>query len=239
MLSLKEALAESVNSVTAYLMKQFGPQAVINIVRKMGITAPIEPFPAICLGTPDISVYEMTGAYSTFANKGVWTEPVFLTRIEDKNGVVLQEFVPKKIEALSEETAYVTLNLLQGVVQFGTSVRLRYKYGISYPVAGKTGTTQNQSDGWYMGITPDLVTGVWVGCEDRSVHFRTTHLGQGANTALPIWALYMKRVYADKEINLYTGEFEKPEGKLSIELDCSKYEKSNPVQQQEQGGFGF
>jgi len=239
MLSLKEALAESVNCVTAYLMKQFGPQAVINIARKMGITAPIDPFPAICLGTPDLSVFEMTGAYSTFANKGVWTEPIFLTRIEDKNGVVLQEFVPKKVEALSEETAYVTLSLLQGVVQFGTSMRIRFRYGLLNPIAGKTGTTQNQSDGWYMGVTPDLVSGVWVGCEDRAIHFRTTNLGQGANTALPIWALYMKRVYADKDINLYQGDFEKPEGKLSIELDCSKYEKTNPNHQTDPGGFGF
>jgi penicillin-binding protein 1A len=239
MLSLKEALAESVNSVTAYLMKQFGPQAVINVARKMGITAPIEPFPAICLGTPDLSVYEMTGAYSTFANKGVWTEPIFLTRIEDKNGVVLQEFVPKKVEALSEETAYVTLSLLQGVVQFGTSMRLRFKYGLSNPIAGKTGTTQNQSDGWYMGITPDLVSGVWVGCEDRSIHFRTTHLGQGANTALPIWGLYMKKVYADKDLNISQGNFERPQGKLSIELDCSKYKKGNATQQLDPGGFGF
>lgn len=236
MLSLKEALAESVNCVTAFLMKEFGPKAVVEIARKMGITSPIDPFPAICLGTPDISVYEMVGAYSTFANKGVWTEPVFLTRIEDKSGVVLQEFVPKKVEALSEETAYVTLSLLKGVVEFGTGMRLRFKYGLSNPIAGKTGTTQNQSDGWFMGITPDLVSGVWVGCEDRSIHFRTTYLGQGANTALPIWGLYMKKVYDDKTINLSQSDFEKPEGKLSIELDCSKY---NNAQQNDGNAIKF
>jgi penicillin-binding protein 1A len=223
MLSLKEALAESINSVTAFLMKEFGPKAVVEIARKMGITSPIDPFPAICLGTPDISVYEMVGAYSTFANKGVWTEPVFLSRIEDKGGIVLQEFVPKKVEALSEETAYVTLSLLKGVVEFGTGMRLRFKYGLANPIAGKTGTSQNNSDGWFMGITPDLVSGVWVGCEDRAIHFRTTHLGQGANTALPIWGLYMKKVYDDKTIGLSQADFEKPEGKLTIELDCSKY----------------
>jgi penicillin-binding protein 1A len=217
-------------------MKEFGPKAVVEIARKMGITSPIDPFPAICLGTPDISVYEMVGAYSTFANKGVWTEPVFLTRIEDKSGVVLQEFVPKKVEALSEETAYVTLSLLKGVVEFGTGMRLRFKYGLSNPIAGKTGTSQNQSDGWFMGITPDLVSGVWVGCEDRSIHFRTTYLGQGANTALPIWGLYMKKVYDDKTINLSQSDFEKPEGKLTIELDCSKY---NNAQQNDGNAIKF
>lgn len=239
MLSLKEALAESVNCVTAYLMKQFGPQAVIQLARKMGITSPMDPYPAICLGTPDISVYEMTGAYATFANKGVWTEPVFLSRIEDKSGVVLQEFVPKKVEALNEETAYVTLSLLKGVVEVGTGVRLRYKYGLTHPIAGKTGTTQNQSDGWFVGITPDLVSGVWVGCEDRAVHFRTTELGQGANTALPIWALFMKKVYADSSIAISTSDFEKPLNKLSIELDCSKYSQSNQPENPGSGDFGF
>jgi penicillin-binding protein 1A len=238
MLMLKEALAESVNSVTAYLMKQFGPQAVIDVARKMGISSPIDPFPAICLGTPDLSVYEMVGAYSTFANKGVWTEPIFLTRIEDKNGVVLQEFVPRKIEALSEETAYVTLSLLQGVVQYGTGMRLRFRYNLTNPIAGKTGTTQNQSDGWFMGITPELVSGVWVGCEDRSIHFRTTQLGQGANTALPIWGLYMKKVYADEDLNVSKAEFERPPGKLSIELDCSKYNLNKPTLEN-MGDFGF
>jgi penicillin-binding protein 1A len=231
MLTLKEALAESVNSVSAYLMKEFGPKPMVEIARKMGITSPIDEVPSICLGTPDVSLFEMTGAYSTFANKGVWTEPIYITRIEDKNGMVLQEFVPRKVEAISEETAYLMINLMQGVVQGGTGARLRFKYGLSNPIAGKTGTTQNQSDGWFMGITPTLVSGVWVGCEDRSVHFRTTNLGQGANMALPIWALYMKKVYADKDINLYNGDFEKPEHPVSIETDCSKYEQSRKDKQ--------
>lgn len=229
MLTLKEALANSVNCISAYLMKQFGPQATIGVARKMGITSPIDPVPAICLGTPDISVYEMVGAYGTFANKGVWTQPVYITRIEDKNGLVLKEYVPRKVEAISEETAYLMLNLLQGVVQYGTSVRLRYKFGFTQPMGGKTGTTQEYSDGWFMGVTPDLVSGCWVGCEDRSIHFRTLTLGQGASMALPIWALYMKKVYADKSINLYQGEFEKPPGKLSVELDCSKYTEQNNI----------
>ncbi len=237
MLTLKEALAESVNSVSAYLMKQFGPKPMIEIARKMGITSPIDEVPSICLGTPDVSLFEMCGAYGTFANKGVWTEPIYITRIEDKNGMVLQEFVPRKVEAISEETAYLMLNLMQGVVQGGTGARLRFRFGLTNPIAGKTGTTQNQSDGWFMGITPTLVTGVWVGCEDRSVHFRTTSLGQGANTALPIWALYMKKAYADKDLNLFNGDFEKPEHPLSIETDCSKYEQDRK-DHQHNSGFG-
>lgn len=224
MLSLKEALANSVNCVSAYLMKQFGPEAVIQVARKMGITSPLDPYPSLALGTADVSVYEMVGAYSTFANKGVWTEPNYILRIEDKNGVVLQDFVPRKVEAISEETSYLMLNLMQGVTIFGTGARLRgSKYGFTNPIAGKTGTTQNQSDGWFMGITPELVAGCWVGCEDRSVHFRTTQLGQGANTALPVWGLFMKKVLADPDLNYSKGDFEKPEKPLGVELDCSKY----------------
>ncbi len=225
MISLKYGLAESVNCISAYLMKQFGPQAMIEIARKMGITSRIDAVPAICLGTPDVSVYEMVGAYSTFANKGVWTQPIYLTRIEDKNGNVLQDFVPRKVEAISEETAFLMLKLMEGVVQFGTGGRLRGEYKIPYPIAGKTGTTQNQSDGWFMGITPDLVSGCWVGCEDRIVHFRTLELGQGARTALPIWALYMKKIYADNLITISRGEFDAPEDALKVEFDCDKYEQ--------------
>lgn len=224
MLSLKEALANSVNCVSAYLMKQFGPDAVIQVARKMGITSPLEPFPSLALGTADVSVYEMVGAYSTFANKGVWTEPNYILRIEDKNGVVLQDFVPRKVEAISEETSFLMLNLMQGVTTFGTGARLRgSKYGFTNPIAGKTGTTQNQSDGWFMGITPELVAGCWVGCEDRAVHFRTTQLGQGANTALPIWGLFMKKVLADPDLNYSKGDFDRPEKPLGVEMDCSKY----------------
>lgn len=231
MLSLKEALANSVNCVSAYLMKQFGPQAMIQVAHKLGITSPIDPVPSICLGTADVSVFEMVGAYGAFANKGVWVEPTYILRIEDKNGVVLQDFVPRKVEAISEETAYLMLNLMQGVTQFGTGARLRgSKFGFTNPIAGKTGTTQNQSDGWFMGITPELVSGCWVGCEDRSIHFRTTQLGQGANTALPIWGYYMKSVYADPALNYSKADFEKPQKPLGVELDCSKYKnKGTPT----------
>lgn len=237
MLSLKEALAESINCISAYLMKQFGPEAVVQVARKMGITSPLDPYPSLALGTADVSVYEMVAAYSTFANKGVYTEPQYILRIEDKNGVVLQDFVPRKVEAISEETSYLMLNLMQGVTLFGTGARLRgSKYGFTNPIAGKTGTTQNNSDGWFMGITPELVSGVWAGCEDRAVHFRTTQLGQGANVALPVWGLYMKKVYADPTLNYSKGSFEAPEKPLGVELDCSKYK--NPVQQQN-GGDDF
>ncbi len=221
MMTLKEALAKSVNRVSAFLIKQFGPQAVINVARKMGITSPIDPYPSICLGTPDVSVYEMVGAYSTFANKGQWTEPIYITRIEDKNGNVIQEFLPKKVEAISEETAYLMINLLQGVVQHGTGAGL-YRYNLNAAIGGKTGTTQNHSDGWFIGVTPELVSGAWVGCEDRSVHFRSITLGQGASMALPIWGLYMQKVYADKKLKISKADFEKPPH-LDVETNCSKY----------------
>ena len=235
MMTLQEALAKSVNRITAYLMKQFGPQAVIDVARKLGITSPLEAVPSICLGTQDISVFEMVGAYSAFANKGVWTEPIYVTRIEDKKGNILQEFVPKKVDALSEETAYLMIKLLEGVVLHGTSASLRGRYKLKQPMAGKTGTTQNHSDGWYIGITPELVSGCWVGNEDRSAHFRSMEFGQGARMALPIWAFYMTKLYADKSIHISQGPFEKPKQKLSVEVDCDKYKEtgknSNPFQQ--------
>ncbi len=223
MITLKWALANSVNNVSAYLMKRFSPAAVINMARKMGITSPIDPVPALCLGTPDLSVYEMTGAMSTFANKGVYIEPIFITRIEDKNGNVIENFIPKQKEAMSDITAYLMTELMKGVVESGTGARLRYKFGLDAPIAGKTGTTQNNSDGWFMGITPALTTGVWVGGEVRSIHFRSITLGQGANMALPIWALYMKKVWADKSLNIPKNNFEKPSVDISDRIDCKKF----------------
>ena len=225
MITLKWALANSVNNVSAYLMKRFSPAAVINMARKMGITSPIDAVPAVCLGTPDLSVYEMTGAMSTFANKGVFIEPIFITRIEDKNGNVIENFIPKQKEAMNEVTAYLMIELMKGVVESGTGARLRYKFGLDAPIAGKTGTTQNNSDGWFMGITPSLATGVWVGGEVRSIHFRTITLGQGANMALPIWALYMKKVWADKTLNIPKNNFEKPVLDISDRIDCQKFKQ--------------
>lgn len=226
MVSLRLGLASSLNNVTAYVMKQLGPQPVVDLAHKMGITSHIDPYPSICLGTADVSLFDMVGAYSTFANKGVWTEPVYITRVEDKHGNILFERVAKKVDAISEETAYIMLYMLKGVTTLkgGTGLRLRgATYNIRYPVAGKTGTTQNQSDGWFIGITPDLVSGAWTGGEDRSIHFRTINLGEGANTALPVWAMYMNKMYADTSFKYSKGDFETPKKPLSIELDCSKY----------------
>jgi penicillin-binding protein 1A len=228
MMTLKEALAKSVNRISAYLIKQFGPKAVIEMARKMGITSPLSPYPSICLGVDDLSVYEMVGAYGTFANKGVWTEPIYITRIEDKNGNILEERLPRKVEAINEETAFLMTELLKGVtLGGGTAVSLRYKYKLNQSIAGKTGTTQNHSDGWFMGVTPELVSGCWVGCEDRSVHFRSLELGQGARMALPIWGLYMQKVYADKDLKIYQGDFEKPSTPVNVETDCSKYNQNS------------
>ena len=236
--TLKNALANSVNTVTARLIDKVGPQPVIDLAEKLGVTANVLPVPSIALGTPDLSVYEMVAAYSAFANKGVYTKPVMVTGIEDKNGTVLYQFTPKTRDVLSEEAAYVTVKLMEGVTQYGSGVRLRtsgaqdyrkeykeiitgYPYAFTNPIAGKTGTTQNQSDGWFMGMVPNLVTGVWVGAEDRAAHFKTITYGQGASMALPIWGIYMKSCYEDTELNISKGDFEEPL-ELSINVDCTK-----------------
>ena len=228
MVSLKEALAKSINVVTARLIDQTGFQAVRHLARQMGIVHPIPRDYTIALGTADLSLYEMTAAFSTFADKGIYNQPLAILRIEDKNGNPIYEAKPLTREVMSEETAYVMINLLEGVTQYGTGIRLRYRYGLGNPIAGKTGTTQNQSDGWFMGLTPDLVTGVWVGNENRAAHFENLHLGQGANTALPIWALYMKALYADPAVNISQGAFDPPENGVGIELDCQKYKSKKP-----------
>ena len=223
--TLKWALAQSNNWISAYLMNRFGPQAVITLARRMGVESPIDPVPAICLGVCDLKLMEMVGAMSTFANQAVYIKPMFITKIEDKNGNVIQRFAPEESEAMSEVTAYKMIELMKGVVQSGTGGRLRYYYKLNNPIAGKTGTTQRQSDGYFMGITPDLTTGVWVGAEDRSVHFRTTELGQGSRTALPIWALYMTKVYKDPSLHISQGDFPKPTTPgVDLNFDCDKYE---------------
>jgi len=230
-ITLKYALAQSNNWISAYLMNRFGPNAVIAQARRMGVESPIDPVPAICLGVCDLKLIEMVGAMSTFANQGVYIKPMFITRIEDKNGNVIQRFSPEESEAMSELTAYKMIELMKGVVQSGTGIRLRSTYGFTNPIAGKTGTTQKNSDGYFMGITPDLTTGVWVGAEDRSVHFRSTQLGQGSHTALPIWALYMKKVYADKTLNISQGDFPKPHAPgLDLNFDCDRYDNEEGVE---------
>jgi len=228
MITLKEALANSINWISAFLIKRYSPGPVVKVAHKMGIRSDIPEVYAICLGTPDLSLYEMVGAINSFANKGVYIEPIFVTRIDDKYGNTLATFVPKTQEAMSEETAFLMTSLMQGVVESGTGARLRGKYGLTNQIAGKTGTTDNNSDGWFMGFVPNLTTGVWVGCEDRSIHFRSTSLGQGANMSLPVWALYMKKVYADKSLNIRPADnFYKPSKELSVEIDCQKYNQQN------------
>lgn len=244
--TLKNALANSTNTITARLMDKVGPQPVIDMAKNLGVEEDILPVPAIALGTPDLSVYEMVAAYSTFANKGVYNKPVLVTRIEDKNGTVLFQFTPESKDVLSEEVAYVTVNLMEGVTQGGSGTRLRhtwagnssvykeiitgYPYGFDNPIAGKTGTTQNQSDGWFMGMVPNLVTGVWVGAEDRAAHFRHITYGQGASMALPIWGLYMKSCYENPELGISKGNFEKP-NELSIQVDCANYQPDEGASQ--------
>ena len=205
MITLKLALAMSINYVSAELIKRFGPNAVVNLAKRMGITSQLDAVPAICLGTPDISVFEMVGANSTYANKGTYVQPTFITRIEDKNGKVLEEFVPNTDEVFSEEKAYVMIQLMRGVCDYGTGSRLRFRHNLRNEIAGKTGTTQNNSDGWFIGLTPELAAGCWVGGEDRSVHFNSMEMGQGATMALPIWGKFFSKVYADKTLKVSAG----------------------------------
>ncbi|MBK7666554.1 MAG: transglycosylase domain-containing protein [Sphingobacteriaceae bacterium] len=240
MITLKLALAMSINWVSAELIKRFGPNAVVNLAKRMGITAPLEAVPAICLGTPDISVYEMVAANATYANKGTYVQPTFITRIEDKNGKVLEEFIPNTDEVFSEEKAYVMIQLMRGVCDYGTGSRLRGRHNLRNQIAGKTGTTQNNSDGWFIGLTPELAAGCWVGGEDRSVHFNSMENGQGASMALPIWGKFFSKVYADKTLKVSKGDFEKPANLGDIELDCSKYDsKINTGEETFEGDGGF
>ncbi|MBL7917905.1 MAG: transglycosylase domain-containing protein, partial [Bacteroidia bacterium] len=228
MLTLKKALANSINYITAWVMKQYGPHAVVDLVKRLGITSEIPEVPSICLGTPDISVFEMVGAISTFANKGTYIQPTFITRIEDKNGKVLEEFIPNSDEVFSEEKAYAMIQLMRGVVDGGTGSRLRGRYKLFNQIAGKTGTTQNNADGWFLGLTPELVAGAWVGGEDRSIHFNSMVEGQGATMALPIWGKFFNKVYADKTLKVTNGEFPRPKNlDPNLELDCSKYDADN------------
>ena len=236
MRTLKNALANSVNTVSARIMDMVGPKPVIELIRKMGVTSPIPAVPSIALGTPDISLFELVGAYGTFANQGIYIRPIMITRIEDKNGMVLFEVLPETKDVISEEAAYVTVNLMKGVTEHGSGARLRhaglektnyiyknivsgYPYVFENAIAGKTGTTQNQSDGWFMGMVPNLVTGVWVGGEDRAIHFKDIGFGQGATMALPIWGMYMKGAYEIPELEISIKDFVAPKT-VTINLDC-------------------
>lgn len=257
--TLKNALANSVNTVSARLMDLVGPRPVINLARKMGVTSYLPAVPSIALGTPDISLFEMVGAYSTFVNQGIYVKPVMITRIEDKNGRALYEVIPETQDVLSEEAAYVTVNLMQGVTTAGSGARLRhaglektnyvyekvvtgYPYIFENSIAGKTGTTQNQSDGWFMGMVPNLATGVWVGGEDRAIHFKEIAFGQGATMALPIWGNYMRALYENPEFGISQEDFIAPEN-LSIPVDCEEIadleskEKPKPKTDLDELGF--
>jgi len=237
--TLKRALANSVNTVTAQLIDEVGPKSVVSMVRNLGLSGDILEVPSIALGALDVNVYEMVGAYGAFANQGVYVKPVMVTRIENKDGTVLYEYVPETKDVLSKDVSYAILDLMKGVTQGGSGIRLRttnankwrpeydeiitgYPYELTNPIAGKTGTTQNNSDGWFMGMVPNLVTGVWVGGEERAVHFKSITYGQGASMALPIWGLYMTKNYADEELGISKEDFEKPSN-MSIEIDCDKF----------------
>ena len=232
-LTLKKALAGSVNVISAQLIDKVSPINVARLAHSAGITSKIDANPSIALGAVELSLIEMVGAYATFANKGLRVSPMMITRIEDKNGTILEDFVPETKEVLSEESAYVVLDLLKGVTTGGSGIRLRlpnkypdfitgHPYNLTNPIAGKTGTTQNQSDGWFMGIVPNLATGVWTGGEDRATHFAGIDKGQGAAMSLPTWGLFMQKCYADKTLNISKEDFEKPSEELSININCDE-----------------
>ena len=232
-LTLKEALAGSINVISAYLIDKVTPSNVVRLAQSAGIESKIPEAPSIALGSVELSLMEMTSAYATFANKGLRVEPNMLMRIEDKNGTVLAEFTPKTKEVMSEESAYVVLDLLKGVTTAGSGVRLRMKnhffkdlitgfpYEFTNPIAGKTGTTQNHTDGWFMGVVPNLATGVWTGGEDRATHFARIAQGQGATMSLPTWAIYMRKLYADPTLNISQDDFERPEY-VGIDIGCGE-----------------
>ncbi|MCB0837360.1 MAG: PBP1A family penicillin-binding protein [Bacteroidetes bacterium] len=234
-MTLKHALANSVNLVTARLMKKLGPHTVATFAHRMGIKTELDEVPSLCLGTTDLTVMELTSAYSTFANYGNQIDPIMITRIEDRSGNVLASFEPQPKKEISAEDAYLIIELLKGVVNQGTAQRLRFRYDFKNEIGGKTGTTQNQSDGWFMGVTPNLVTGVWVGGSDRRIRFRSISYGQGANMALPVWALYMKAVYADGQIGLPAESFERPAG-LNVNLNCGAVIQEEQQDQQQAPG---
>ncbi|MEQ3691528.1 MAG: PBP1A family penicillin-binding protein [Flavobacterium sp.] len=229
LITLKSALANSVNTISAKLMDRIGPKTVVDMVHELGVTSEIPERPAIALGAVEINVEQMVAAYSTFANQGVYVKPTFVTKIADKNDVVIDQIVPVSKDVVNTDVAYAVLKLLEGVTEGGSGARLRwggagfrnYDYSFSNPIAGKTGTTQNNSDGWFVGMVPNLAAGVWVGNDDRSAHFRSTFYGQGATMALPIWGLFMKKCYKDPDLNVSRDAFDRP-AKLSIKVDCWK-----------------
>lgn len=228
-LTLRQAMAMSVNSISAQLIDRVKAEHVVDFARRAGITSSLQAVPSLCLGTSDVSLYEMVSAYCSFVNLGIHIEPYYITRIEDKNGNVIENFVPKPKEAMSEQTAYKMVYMLQGGVQEaqGTSRGLSYELKVDNEIGGKTGTTDNASDGWYMGVTHNLVTGVWVGGDERAIHFPSWDFGQGSKTARPIWDKYMVKVYRHPEVGVKKGYFRRPSSGLDITLDCNQYTLSD------------
>jgi penicillin-binding protein 1A len=219
--TLKWGLTHSSNNISAYLMKQLGPEAMAQMMRTMGIQSHIDAVPSLCVGPADLSLYEMVAAYNTFPSRGIYIAPQFVTRITDNQGNVLGEFTNRKREAISEQTAYLMVNLMEGVINNGTGARLRSAYQLKGQIAGKTGTTNDNADGWFIGYTPTITAGIWVGAEDRQVHFQSLALGSGSNMALPIWGLFMKKVLADGTTGVAESDrFIAPAG-MNLDLSCS------------------
>ena len=225
MVTLEWGLANSVNFISAWLVKRFNPQAVVDVIRKMGVTSPIDAVPSVIFGTSDISLEEMVGAFNVFSNKGVYIEPVYITRIEDRQGNLISEFYPQQVEAISEKTAYLMVQLLKNVVYKGTAGRLRWFFNFQGELGGKTGTTQNHSDGWYMGISPKLTAGVWVGAEDRSVNFKQLAKGSGSYMALPVYGYFMQQVYADTSLHITQEDTWEEPLNFNMVLNCPDIEK--------------
>lgn len=211
MVTLSQALAQSLNNVSAYLIQKIGPQQLVDFAKKCGVTSPLQPYPSLSLGAANISLYEMVQAYSMFPNKGVMSKPVYITRIEDRNGNILESFAPARHEVINERLAYTMVQMMEGVVNGGTGSRLRFRFGLSGEMAGKTGTTNDYVDGWYIGYTPQLLAGAWVGNDNEFLHFNSMALGQGANMALPIWGYFFQQVYKDKSLGIsQNAHFEAP-----------------------------
>lgn len=227
-MTFREAMSKSVNSITAWIMDKIGPSTVVQYAKNLGIESRLDAVPSLCLGAGgDVSIYEMVGAYSTFVNKGTYIKPYYISRIEDKNGNIIQQFVPDEKESLNEETAYLMLHMLKGTVEIGTARKLDATLKENNDIGAKTGTTQNASDGWFMGVTNDLVAGSWVGGDDRSIRFKYWAMGQGGRTALPIWEKFMLKTYGDESLGYNKGTFERPET-LSTVIDCDLFDQKNP-----------
>ncbi|MBX2914096.1 MAG: transglycosylase domain-containing protein [Cyclobacteriaceae bacterium] len=224
-MTIRKAMAQSVNSITAQVMQELKAENVVEFAHRVGIQSKLDPVPSLCLGTSDVSLYELIGAYATFVNSGIYTEPIYITRIEDKNGNVIEIFNPKTREAVNEQTAYKMIYMLRGGAEEegGSSLGLSREVRQGNEVGGKTGTTNDASDGWYVGVTHDMVAGAWTGGDERAIHFPTWTFGQGGRTARPIWDLFMQKLYADPQSGIVKGQFKRPSSGLDMTLDCSKH----------------